>query len=62
MRAPLLRTAVLFGWALVSAAAVGTAQQDLPGFAAKDEALRLRLCSVMKFDDAGILIDWKDHG
>lgn len=40
----------------------GTAQQDLPGFAAEGEALRLRLCSVMKFDDAGILIDWKDHG
>lgn len=40
----------------------GTAQQDLPGFADKGEVLRLRLCSVMKFDDAGILIDWKDHG
>jgi len=40
----------------------GTAQQDLPGFAAKGEALRLRLCSVMTFDDDGILVDWKDHG
>lgn len=40
----------------------GTAQQDLPGFAGKGEALRLRLCSVMRFDDAGILVDWKDHG
>jgi SnoaL-like domain len=40
----------------------GTAQQDLPGFAAKDEKLRLRLCSVMTFNDDGILVDWKDHG
>jgi len=40
----------------------GTAQQDLPGFAAKGEELRLRLCSVMTFDDDGILVDWKDHG
>lgn len=40
----------------------GTAQQDLPGFAAKGEVLCLRLCSVMTFDDAGILVDWKDHG
>lgn len=40
----------------------GTAQQDLPGFAANGEVLRLRLCSVMRFDDAGILVDWKDHG
>lgn len=40
----------------------GTAQQDLPGFAADGEKLRLRLCSVMTFDDSGILIDWKDHG
>lgn len=40
----------------------GTAQQELPGFAANGEVLRLRLCSVMKFDDAGILVDWKDHG
>jgi predicted ester cyclase len=40
----------------------GTAQQDLPGFAANGEVLRLRLCSVMTFDDNGILVDWKDHG
>jgi hypothetical protein len=40
----------------------GTAQQDLPGFAADGETLRLRLCSVMRFDDDGILVDWKDHG
>jgi hypothetical protein len=22
----------------------------------------MRLCSVMRFDDAGILVEWKDHG
>ena len=40
----------------------GTATEDLPGFAGKGETLRLRLCSVMTFSDAGILVDWKDHG
>ena len=40
----------------------GTAGQDIPGFAAKGETLRLRLCSVMTFDDDGILVDWRDHG
>ncbi len=23
---------------------------------------RLRLCSVLRFDDDGILVEWKDHG
>lgn len=40
----------------------GTALDDLPGFAAKGETLRLRLCSVMTFSNEGILVDWKDHG
>ena len=40
----------------------GTAVQDIPDFAAKGEAFRFRLCSVMVFDDAGMLIEWKDHG
>lgn len=39
-----------------------TATDDIPGFAAKDEAISLRLCSVMIFDDNGILVEWKDHG
>lgn len=40
----------------------GTAAVDLPGFGAAGEAFRLKFCSVMRFDDAGILVEWKDHG
>lgn len=40
----------------------GTATVEIPGFAAKGERLSLRLCSVMVFDENGILVDWKDHG
>lgn len=40
----------------------GTPTQDIPNFAVKGETLRLRLCSVMTFDDAGVIVDWKDHG
>jgi hypothetical protein len=41
---------------------VGTAAVDLPGFGAAGEAFRLKFCSVMRFDDAGTLVEWKDHG
>lgn len=41
---------------------VGTAAVDLPGFGAAGEAFRLKFCSVMRFDDAGVLVEWKDHG
>lgn len=40
----------------------GTPRQDIPGFGTKGETIRFRLCSVMTFDEQGILIDWKDHG
>lgn len=40
----------------------GTAAIDLPGFGAAGEAFRLKFCSIMRFDDAGILVEWKDHG
>lgn len=40
----------------------GTAAIDLPGFGAAGEAFRLKFCSVMRFDDAGMLVEWKDHG
>ena len=40
----------------------GTAAVDLPGFGAAGEAFRLKFCSVMRFDDRGILVEWKDHG
>lgn len=41
---------------------VGTAAVDLPGFGSAGEGFRLKFCSVMRFDDAGILVEWKDHG
>ena len=40
----------------------GTAAIDLPGFGAAGQAFRLKFCSVMRFDDDGVLVEWKDHG
>lgn len=40
----------------------GTAQIDLPGFAAAGDAFSLKFCSVMRFDDQGMLVEWKDYG
>lgn len=41
----------------------GTAQVDLEGFGASaGDSIRLKFCSVMRFDDDGILVEWKDHG
>jgi hypothetical protein len=40
----------------------GTAAVDLPGFGAAGEAFRFKFCSVMRFNDAGLLVEWKDHG
>lgn len=40
----------------------GTAAVDLPGFGTAGEAFRLKFCSVMRFDDDDILVEWKDHG
>lgn len=40
----------------------GTAKVDVPGFAAAGGAVMLKFCSVMRFDDVGILVEWKDYG
>lgn len=40
----------------------GTATDDIPGFATKGEALKLRLCSVFRFNDDGLIAEWHDHG
>lgn len=40
----------------------GTAAVELPGFGTAGEAFRLKFCSVMRFDDDDILVEWKDHG
>jgi hypothetical protein len=41
---------------------VATAQVNLPGFGNAGSKIRLRFCSVMRFDDNGILVEWKDYG
>ncbi|MFT3965824.1 MAG: nuclear transport factor 2 family protein [Sphingobium sp.] len=41
---------------------VGTPAVDLPGFGNAGEGFRFKFCSVMRFDDAGVLVEWKDHG
>lgn len=40
----------------------GTPLVDLPGFGAVGERFRLKFCSVMRFDRAGLLVEWKDYG
>lgn len=40
----------------------GTAAEDIPGFAPKGERFKLRLCSVFRFNDDGLIAEWKDHG
>ena len=40
----------------------GTTTVDLPGFGKAGESFRLKFCSVMRFDEDGILVEWKDHG
>ena len=40
----------------------GTMGADVPGFGAKGETLRLRLCSVLRFADNGRVIAWWDYG
>ena len=39
-----------------------TAQVDLPGFASAGGRIRFRFCSVMRFDDTGMLVEWRDYG
>jgi len=40
----------------------GTPTVDIPGFGTTGIEVRLRLCSVMRFNDNGILVEWKDYG
>jgi hypothetical protein len=40
----------------------GTAAVDLPGFATAGGKIRLKFCSVMRFNDQGLLVEWKDYG
>jgi hypothetical protein len=49
-------TVVRIGWY------VGTCAVDLEGFGKAGEAFRLKFCSVLRFDDAGVIVEWKDFG
>jgi hypothetical protein len=40
----------------------GTAQVDLPGFANAGGTIMLKFCTVMRFNDDGLLVEWKDYG
>jgi hypothetical protein len=40
----------------------GTTLVDVPGFGAAGEDFRLKLCSVMRFDENDVLVEWKDFG
>jgi hypothetical protein len=40
----------------------GIPKVDLPGFGDAGEKFRLKLCSVMRFNDEGLLAEWKDFG
>ena len=40
----------------------GTAAVDIPGFAEAGDTVELVLCSLMRFDPQGLLVEWKDYG
>jgi hypothetical protein len=40
----------------------GTAAADIPGFGKAGDAIEIDICSLMRFDDAGLLVEWKDYG
>jgi SnoaL-like domain len=49
-------TVVRIGWY------VGTCAIDLEGFGKAGEAFRLKFCTVLRFNDTGIIVEWKDFG
>ncbi len=40
----------------------GTATVDLPGFANAGGTIMLKFCTVLRFNDDGRIVEWKDHG
>jgi hypothetical protein len=34
----------------------------LPGFADAGGTIMLKFCTVLRFDDNGIIVEWKDYG
>jgi hypothetical protein len=49
-------TVVRIGWY------VGTCAVDLEGFGKAGETFRLKFCSVLCFNDSGVIVEWKDFG
>lgn len=40
----------------------GTPRVDLPSFGPAGATFKLKFCSVMRFDEQGVLLEWKDYG
>lgn len=40
----------------------GIPKVDIPGFAKAGETVAITICSVMRFDAQGRLVEWKDYG
>jgi predicted ester cyclase len=40
----------------------GTTVATMPGVNSAGQKLRVKLCSVLRFNDGGILVEWKDYG
>ena len=40
----------------------GTCAVDLPGFGTAGTRVRFKFCSILRFDDGGTLVEWKDFG
>jgi hypothetical protein len=40
----------------------GVAREAVPGMAEAGGTIDLELCSVLTFDDDGVLVEWKDYG
>ena len=40
----------------------GVGKVDLPGFGNAGERFCLKLCSILRFNDDGMIVEWKDFG
>ncbi|MCB2045803.1 MAG: nuclear transport factor 2 family protein [Novosphingobium sp.] len=40
----------------------GIGKVDLPGFGNAGERFTLKLCSILRFNDDGLIVEWKDFG
>jgi predicted ester cyclase len=49
-------TVVRIGWY------AGTCAIDIDGFGKAGEGFRFKFCSVLRFNDDGIIVEWKDFG